>query len=144
MFSEAGPAPVEAGIREGATLVAGGLGRPDGLEQSLDVKLTIVADVTKHMTVAREEIFGPVLTILGYEDVAEAINIASDTAYGLAAYVQGAQNEAEAVHLAFAPGRFISTIRSLTHGEPPGHAGRCPAHARVGSCRAAGGAGDDR
>jgi aldehyde dehydrogenase (NAD+) len=80
---------IQAGIDEGATLVTGGTGRPDGLSKGYYVKPTVFADVTNDMTVAREEIFGPVVSILGYQDVDDAVSIANDTDYGLAAYVSG-------------------------------------------------------
>jgi len=80
---------IAKGIEEGATVVAGGLGRPQGLEKGYYVKPTVLAGVNNRMTVAREEIFGPVLTILGYDTVEEAVEIANDTPYGLAAYVSG-------------------------------------------------------
>jgi aldehyde dehydrogenase (NAD+) len=80
---------IQAGIDEGATLVAGGTGRPEGLDKGYYVRPTIFADVTNDMRIAKVEIFGPVLTILGYGDEEEAIRIANDTPYGLAAYVQG-------------------------------------------------------
>jgi aldehyde dehydrogenase (NAD+) len=80
---------IETGIAEGAKLVAGGPGKPEGLEVGYYVKPTVFAGVTNDMTIAREEIFGPVVSILGYETVDEAIAIANDTPYGLAAYVQG-------------------------------------------------------
>jgi aldehyde dehydrogenase (NAD+) len=80
---------IGTGIDEGARLVAGGLGKPAGLNHGHYVRPTVFADVTPEMTVAREEIFGPVLSIMGYDDVDEAIAIANDTVYGLAAYVQG-------------------------------------------------------
>ncbi|QFG26144.1 aldehyde dehydrogenase family protein [Actinomadura sp. WMMB 499] len=80
---------IQKGIDEGATLVAGGTGRPDGLDKGYFVKPTVFADVTNDMTVAREEIFGPVLTILGYDDVDQAVEIANDTEYGLAGFVAG-------------------------------------------------------
>ena len=79
---------IQIGIDEGARLVAGGLGRPDGISEGYFVKPTVFADVTNDMTIAREEIFGPVLSILKYETVDEAIDIANDTEYGLAGYVQ--------------------------------------------------------
>ena len=85
---------IETGIREGATLVAGGPGKPAGLETGYYVKPTILGHVNNQMTVAREEIFGPVLTILGYDTVDEAVAIANDTPYGLAAYVSGSDAEA--------------------------------------------------
>jgi aldehyde dehydrogenase (NAD+) len=78
---------IQKGIDEGATLVTGGSGRPDGLETGYYVKPTVFANVTNDMTIAREEIFGPVLSILGYDGVDQAIEIANDTEYGLAGYV---------------------------------------------------------
>ena len=80
---------IQAGIDEGATLVAGGPGRPEGLDKGYFVQPTVFANVTNDMTIAREEIFGPVLSILGYGSVDEAIAIGNDTEYGLAAYVRG-------------------------------------------------------
>ena len=79
---------IQKGIDEGATLVAGGTGRPDGLNAGYFVKPTVFGDVNNDMTIAREEIFGPVLSILPYETEAEAIEIANDTPYGLSGYVQ--------------------------------------------------------
>jgi len=78
---------IQAGIDEGATLAAGGTGRPDGLDKGYYVKPTVFADVTNDMTIAREEIFGPVLSIISYDDEEEAIGIANDTPYGLSGYV---------------------------------------------------------
>ncbi len=80
---------IRKGIEEGATLVAGGPGRPEGLEHGYYVKPTVFSDVTNDMTIAREEIFGPVLAIMPYDTLDEAIAIGNDTPYGLAAYVQG-------------------------------------------------------
>jgi aldehyde dehydrogenase (NAD+) len=84
---------IKKGIEEGATLVTGGEGRPDGLDTGYYVKPTVFADVRNDMTIAREEIFGPVLSILGYHDLEEAVTIANDTIYGLSAYVQAASDE---------------------------------------------------
>lgn len=84
---------IEKGVAEGATLVAGGPGRPEGLAKGYYVRPTVFANVRNDMTVAREEIFGPVLTILGYEDIEDAVRIANDTEYGLAGYVAGADIE---------------------------------------------------
>ena len=81
---------IQKGIDEGATLVAGGTGRPEGLDKGYYVQPTVFANVTPDMTISREEIFGPVLSILGYEDLDQAIAIGNDTEYGLAAYVNGA------------------------------------------------------
>ena len=88
---------IQAGIDEGATLVAGGTGKPEGLETGYYVKPTVFADVTNDMTIAREEIFGPVLTMLAYDGEEAAIAIANDTPYGLAAYVEGEPAHAQAV-----------------------------------------------
>ena len=78
---------IESGINAGAELIAGGSGKPDGLDTGYYVKPTVFARVNNDMEIAREEIFGPVLSIIGYEDEADAIEIANDTEYGLAAYV---------------------------------------------------------
>jgi aldehyde dehydrogenase (NAD+) len=78
---------IQKGIDEGATLVAGGVGRPEGLGTGFYVKPTIFANVKNTMTIAREEVFGPVLAILPYKDEEEAIEIANDTPYGLSGYV---------------------------------------------------------
>jgi aldehyde dehydrogenase (NAD+) len=84
---------IQKGVDEGATLVAGGPGRPEGLKKGYYVKATVFANVKNDMSIAREEIFGPVLTILGYDSVEQAIGIANDTEYGLAGYVAGADSE---------------------------------------------------
>ena len=81
---------IQKGIDEGATLVTGGPGRPEGLDKGYYVKPTVFANVTSDMTIAKEEIFGPVLSIMGYGSIDEAIKIGNDTEYGLAAYVNGA------------------------------------------------------
>lgn len=78
---------IQKGIDEGATLVTGGTGKPDGLDKGYYVKLTVFANVSNDMTIAREEIFGPVLSIIPYDDEDEAIRIANDTPYGLSGYV---------------------------------------------------------
>jgi len=78
---------IQKGIDEGAELVTGGVGRPDGLGTGFYVKPTVFAGVKNSMTIAREEIFGPVLSILPYETEEEAIDIANDTPYGLSGYV---------------------------------------------------------
>ena len=85
---------INKGIEEGATVVAGGPGKPAGLETGYYVKPTVLAHVTNEQTVAREEIFGPVLTIIGYDTIDEAVQIANDTPYGLAAYISGTDVEA--------------------------------------------------
>jgi aldehyde dehydrogenase (NAD+) len=78
---------IQKGIDEGAKLVTGGTGRPEGLDKGYYVKPTIFANVRNDMTIAREEVFGPVLAILPYENEEEAIRIANDTPYGLSGYV---------------------------------------------------------
>jgi aldehyde dehydrogenase (NAD+) len=80
---------IQKGIDEGATLVSGGVGRPEGLDKGYYVKPTVFANVTNDMTIAKEEIFGPVVSIIGYDTVDEAIRVGNDTEYGLAAYVSG-------------------------------------------------------
>ncbi len=84
---------IQKGIDEGATLVAGGTGRPDGLGKGYFVKPTVFANVNNQMTIAREEIFGPVLSIIPYDDEDEAIRIANDTPYGLSGYVSSGNLE---------------------------------------------------
>jgi aldehyde dehydrogenase (NAD+) len=84
---------IEAGIREGADLVTGGPGRPDGLNRGYFIRPTVFANVTPEMRIAREEIFGPVLSIMPYQSEAQAIELANDTPYGLAAYVQSGSLE---------------------------------------------------
>ena len=86
---------IERGIEEGATLVAGGPGKPEGFNAGYYVKPTIFSDVSNDMTIAREEIFGPVLSILPYKNEDEAISIANDTEYGLSGYVSGSQEKAQ-------------------------------------------------
>ena len=80
---------IKAGIAEGATLVTGGPGLPDGLDKGFYVKPTVFANVNNEMTIAKEEIFGPVVSILGYDTVDEAVDVGNDTEYGLAAYISG-------------------------------------------------------
>ena len=84
---------IQKGIDEGATLVTGGLGKPEGLETGYYVKPTVFADVENDMTIAQEEIFGPVMSIITYDTLDEAIEIANDTIYGLAGYVIGNDKE---------------------------------------------------
>jgi aldehyde dehydrogenase (NAD+) len=84
---------IKKGMDEGATLVTGGPGRPDGLAKGFYVKPTIFADVANRMTIAQEEIFGPVLAIIPYNDDADAIAIANDSPFGLAAYVSSPDRE---------------------------------------------------
>jgi aldehyde dehydrogenase (NAD+) len=81
---------IEKGMEEGARLVAGGLGRPEGLNRGYFVRPTVFADVDPAMTIAREEIFGPVLSIIPFDTEEDALRIANDTVYGLTNYVQSA------------------------------------------------------
>lgn len=81
---------IASGIEAGADLVTGGVGRPEGLDAGCYVKPTIFAHVKNDMRIAREEILGPVLSIISYRSIEEAIDVANDTEYGLAAYVWGA------------------------------------------------------
>jgi len=84
---------IEAGRAEGATIVAGGPGKPEGLETGYFVKPTVFRDVNNDMTIAREEIFGPVLCMIPYSDIDEAVKIANDSEYGLSGYVWGGSRE---------------------------------------------------
>ncbi len=84
---------IQKGIDEGATLLVGGLGKPEGFEKGWYTKPTIFADVSNDMTIAQEEIFGPVLSIIPFEDEEDAIRIANDTPYGLHAYIQSGDLE---------------------------------------------------
>ena len=84
---------IQVGIDEGATLLVGGLGRPEGFDAGWYVRPTVFSDVNNSMRIAREEIFGPVLAIIPFDDEDEAVAIANDTPYGLAAYVQTGSNE---------------------------------------------------
>ena len=84
---------IEKGIEEGARLVAGGPGRPEGFNRGFFVRPTVFADVNNQMTIAREEIFGPVLTMIPFDTEEEAVEIANDTVYGLTNYVQTQDGE---------------------------------------------------
>jgi len=84
---------IQKGIEEGAKVVTGGPGRPEGLERGYYVRPTVFSQANNDMTIAREEIFGPVLTMIPYETEEEAIRIANDTPYGLAGYVQSGDQE---------------------------------------------------
>ena len=84
---------IQKGIDEGAKLETGGTGRPDGLNRGYYVKPTVFSGVTNDMTIAREEIFGPVLSLIGYEDDEDAVRIANDTPYGLSGYISAGDPE---------------------------------------------------
>ena len=111
---------IEIGIEEGATLVAGGIEKPEGYEKGYYVKPTVFADVTNDMTIAKEEIFGPVLSIIKYETEEEAINIANDTEYGLAGYVQGEPSHAQEVARKIRAGQVIINGGARGTGAPFG------------------------
>ncbi|WP_179402293.1 aldehyde dehydrogenase family protein [Burkholderia guangdongensis] len=105
---------IRIGVEEGARLLAGGEGRPDGLRAGWFVKPTIFTDATNQMRIAREEIFGPVLTVIPYDDEADAIAIANDTRYGLSAVVLGQDLErCERVARRIDAGRVL--INTLAH-----------------------------
>ena len=105
---------IRIGIEEGARLIAGGEGRPEGLDAGWFVRPTVFSDVTNDMAIAREEIFGPVLSILTYRDEEEAIAIANDTHYGLQAYVLSADvRRAHAVASRIEAGRVL--VNTLAH-----------------------------
>ena len=84
---------IKKGEEEGSTLVIGGTGKPDGIEKGFFSKITVFTNVQTEMTIAQEEIFGPVMSVITYKDIDEAIKIANDTVYGLAGYVFGNDKE---------------------------------------------------
>ena len=88
---------IEKGVEEGAKLVAGGTGKPEGLEAGYFARPTVFSQVSNTMTIGREEIFGPVLVMIPYQDVDEAVTIANDSDYGLSGYVFGEDSAARAV-----------------------------------------------
>jgi aldehyde dehydrogenase (NAD+) len=105
---------IRIGTDEGARLIAGGPGRPDGVDAGWFVRPTVFSDVTNDMTIAREEIFGPVLSILTYRDIEEAISIANNTHYGLQAYVFSADvKRAREVASRLEAGRVL--VNTLAH-----------------------------
>lgn len=110
---------IHLGLEEGARLVCGGHERPDGLDKGFFVRPTVFSDVTASMTIAREEIFGPVLTMRGYTDVDEAVEAANDCLYGLSGYVTGADlDEARAVARRLRTG-MVHLNGSLSHPSGP-------------------------
>ena len=127
---------IEAGMEEGAKLVTGGPGRPQGIDKGYFVQPTVFSNANNEMTIAREEIFGPVLTMIPYESEDEAIRVANDTPYGLAGYVQGEDMEhvrevasrirAGNVHLNGAAGGFdvpFGGFKQSGNGREWGHHG---------------------
>ena len=112
---------IEVAIGEGARLVAGGPGRPEGLKRGYYVKPTVFADVNNDMRIAREEVFGPVLVIIAFDNEEEAIEIANDTPYGLAAYVQsGNQQRAQSVARRLRVGMVMINGAEQAAGSPFG------------------------
>ena len=111
---------IEIGIEEGATLVAGGVEKPEGYDKGYYVKPTVFANVTSDMTIAKEEIFGPVLSIIKYDSEDEAIHIANDTEYGLAGYVQGEISHANEVARKIRAGQVIINGGARGTGAPFG------------------------
>jgi aldehyde dehydrogenase (NAD+) len=114
-------AMVQTGLDEGARLLAGGLGKPDGFNTGWFVKPTVFADVSNDMRIAQEEIFGPVLVIIPFEDDDEAIEIANDSPYGLAAYLQSGNPErAERVAASLRAGAVHINGGGFAYGSPFG------------------------
>jgi aldehyde dehydrogenase (NAD+) len=111
---------IELGIEEGATLVAGGVDMPEGCEKGYYVQPTVFANVTMDMTIANEEIFGPVLCMIKYETEEEAIKIANDTEYGLAGYIQGEASHAHEVAKKIRAGQIIINGGAKGTGAPFG------------------------
>jgi aldehyde dehydrogenase (NAD+) len=114
-------AMIKVGIDEGVRLLVGGLGKPDGFETGWYVKPTIFADATNDKRIAQEEIFGPVLVIIPFEDEAEGIKIANDTPYGLAAYLQtGDKDRADRVARQLRAGAVHINGGGFNYGTPFG------------------------
>ena len=111
---------IQNGVDEGAQLLAGGTGRFGGRDKGYFVRPTLFAAVTNDMTIAREEIFGPVLGLMAYDDVEEAIRIANDTVYGLAAYVMGDPKQAKDVVRRLRAGSVFVNAANLDPNVPFG------------------------
>jgi aldehyde dehydrogenase (NAD+) len=112
---------IKAGIEEGATLLVGGAGKPDGFETGYYVRPTIFCDVSNDMRIAREEIFGPVLSIIPFDDEDEALQIANDTPYGLAAYIEtGDSDRAERLVKKLRAGQVYINGTECDYGSPFG------------------------
>jgi len=112
---------IKVGIDEGATLLAGGLGKPEGMDKGWFVKPTIFSDVSNDMRIAQEEIFGPVLVIIPFENESEAVAIANDTPYGLAAYLQtGDPDRKERVSAKLKAGAVHINGGGIEYGTPFG------------------------
>ena len=112
---------IEVGIDEGATLLAGGPGKPDGRNTGWFCKPTVFSDVTNNMRIAREEIFGPVLVLIPFEGEEQGIAIANDTPYGLAAYLQtGDDARAKRVAACLRAGAIHINGGGFNYGSPFG------------------------
>ena len=112
---------IKVGIEEGANLLAGGLGKPEGYDVGWYVRPTVFSDVTNDMRIAREEIFGPVLVIIPFEDEVDAISIANDSLYGLAGYIQtGDPERAERVASKLRAGAIHINGSGIEYGTPFG------------------------
>ena len=112
---------IQKGIDEKATLVTGGIGLPDHLDKGYFVKPTVFANANNDMTIAREEIFGPVITLIGYDTEEDAIDIANDTDYGLAGYVSsGDMDHAREVATQIRAGQVILNYKSGNSSTPFG------------------------
>ena len=126
---------IQIGIDEGASLITGGVERPDGLENGYYVKPTVFADVTNDMTIAKEEIFGPVICLIKYSSEEEAIKIANDTEYGLAGYVQGEISHATEVARQIRAGQITINGGNRENAAPFGGykmSGNGREHGRIG------------
>ncbi len=112
---------IERAIADGARLLCGGPGKPEGFETGYYVKPTIFADVSNDMAIAREEVFGPVLAIIPFDSEEQAIEIANDTPYGLAAYLQtGDPERAERVAARLRAGAVHINGCGMEYGTPFG------------------------
>ena len=112
---------IKVGIEEGANLLTGGLGRPEGYDVGWFFRPTVFADVTNNMRIAREEIFAPVLLIIRFEDKVDAISIANDSLYGLAGYIQTGDPEcAERVASKLRAGAIHINVSGIEYGTPFG------------------------
>jgi len=111
---------IQKGIEEGAKVAVGGPGRPEGKDKGYYVQPTVLRDVTNDMTVAREEIFGPVLVVIPYDDVDQAVEIANDTPYGLGAYIAGDPQQASQVARRIRAGSVFVNAGGLDFNSPFG------------------------
>ena len=111
---------IQKGIDEGAKVETGGVGRPEGMNRGYFVKPTVFSHVTNDMTIAQEEISGPVLSLIGYKDEEDAVRIANDTVYGLSAYISGSTERAKAVASKLRAGNVHLNGAGVNPGAPFG------------------------